>query len=97
MTFYCENCGAKVSKNSSVCPHCAVQFKAVKCPVCSYSDAPEVFVKGCPKCGYSGTQTTHYSSLQKKKRKKQRVVKARAFWTLGVLLLLCLIILIYQI
>lgn len=91
-SFYCDNCGEKVSPDQERCPGCGRFFRAVKCPVCGYSGEGGEFLKGCPVCGYL-----------KEKEIKER--KKRPFWTMSRLfaysaitfLSLLLIFLIYVI
>jgi len=52
--FYCENCGAEVSEDSTICPECGAFFVAIKCPRCGYRGKAHEFRKGCPRCGYLG-------------------------------------------
>ncbi len=54
--FFCENCGTEVRPNAKVCPHCGRFFRAVRCPVCSFTGESMLFLKGCPNCGYAGGQ-----------------------------------------
>jgi hypothetical protein len=51
--FYCEFCGAEVSKDARVCPRCGRFFSSVKCPKCDYVGKPDDFNSGCPICGYA--------------------------------------------
>lgn len=52
--FFCENCGTEVRPNAKVCPHCGRFFRAVRCPVCSFTGESMLFLQGCPNCGYAG-------------------------------------------
>ncbi len=52
--FFCEHCGKEVKVNARVCNHCGSFFSAVRCPKCSFSGAGELFLHGCPRCGYAG-------------------------------------------
>jgi ribosomal protein L32 len=54
--FFCENCGTEVRPNAKVCPHCGRFFRAVRCPVCSFTGESTLFLRGCPNCGYAGGQ-----------------------------------------
>lgn len=54
--FYCENCGREVPPEVSSCPYCGKEFYSVRCPVCSFTGPAEAFVKGCPSCGYQGSE-----------------------------------------
>jgi hypothetical protein len=51
--FYCESCGAEVSKNARICPRCGRFFSSVKCPRCDHVGKPDDFTFGCPICGYA--------------------------------------------
>lgn len=53
--FLCENCGVEVKPNARICKSCGRFFSAVRCPRCLYTDEAGVFVYGCPKCGYAGS------------------------------------------
>jgi hypothetical protein len=52
--FFCEHCGKEVKSSARVCTHCGSFFSAVRCPKCSFSGAGELFLHGCPRCGYAG-------------------------------------------
>ncbi len=54
VSFYCENCGKTVGPSARVCPHCGRFFSAVKCPICEFSGEVQLFLAGCPNCGYTG-------------------------------------------
>ena len=51
--FYCDNCGTKVSRDTVKCPKCGRFFKSVRCPSCGLTGSPDLFVNGCPSCGYA--------------------------------------------
>jgi predicted RNA-binding Zn-ribbon protein involved in translation (DUF1610 family) len=51
--FFCEHCGAEVSRDAKNCPRCGRFFASVKCPSCGFVGAEELFQNGCPICGYS--------------------------------------------
>ncbi len=51
--FFCDNCGTQVDKNETRCPKCGRYFRSVKCPKCGTSGSPDMFVNGCPSCGYA--------------------------------------------
>ena len=51
--FYCDNCGTKVSRDTAKCPKCGRFFKSVRCPSCGLTGSPDLFVNGCPSCGYA--------------------------------------------
>lgn len=50
--FFCENCKNPVSTAEATCPHCGAVFSGVKCPRCNYSGTMDLFITGCPRCGY---------------------------------------------
>ena len=95
--FYCDNCGESVNSGEERCPGCGRFFRAVKCPVCSYSGKGGEFAKGCPVCGYLSdhkhlNQTG--SSENNKKGEFLKISKLFAYTSL-VLLSFLLIYLIY--
>lgn len=51
--FFCECCGAEVTRNSKSCPKCGKFFASVRCPQCGRIGSNEEFVNGCPSCGYA--------------------------------------------
>ena len=51
--FFCDNCSAEVPVNAKNCPGCGRFFSSVRCPACGFSGEEALFLKGCPKCGYS--------------------------------------------
>jgi predicted RNA-binding Zn-ribbon protein involved in translation (DUF1610 family) len=51
--FFCENCGAEVSRNAKSCPSCGKSFASVRCSACGFTGEESLFQKGCPLCGYS--------------------------------------------
>jgi len=50
--FYCEICGKPVPLDADYCSSCGNVFKGVRCPVCSFTGDPKLFLNGCPSCGY---------------------------------------------
>lgn len=97
MGFYCENCGSEVKRNSEICPNCSVNFKAVKCPSCGFTDRAEFFKGGCPSCGYMAKEERFpYPNNQKKKKGKPFLgfISASVFWFSGLALLIILVILL---
>ncbi len=86
-----------VKPNEEKCPGCGRFFRAVKCPVCSYSGKGADFLKGCPSCGYLSTnKNTGPNPLPDKKSKNEflKISKLFAYISL-VLLSVVLIYLIY--
>jgi predicted amidophosphoribosyltransferase len=57
-SFYCENCGRKVTSGNDSCPGCGQKFYSVRCPSCGFVGASELFKQGCPDCAYSGEEDT---------------------------------------
>jgi predicted RNA-binding Zn-ribbon protein involved in translation (DUF1610 family) len=51
--FFCENCGAEVSRNAKTCPRCGKSFASVRCSACGFTGEEGLFRTGCPVCGYS--------------------------------------------
>lgn len=51
--FFCEHCGAEVGRVEKACKRCGRFFSNVRCPSCGYTGREELFVEGCPVCGYS--------------------------------------------
>lgn len=52
--FYCESCGKQVRSRDKICPHCGRFFTKVRCPACNLVGDAELFLNGCPSCGYLG-------------------------------------------
>jgi uncharacterized membrane protein YvbJ len=50
--FYCDSCGAEVSRDALACPKCGRKFASIRCPACGFSGEEGLFNDGCPKCGY---------------------------------------------
>jgi RNA polymerase subunit RPABC4/transcription elongation factor Spt4 len=50
--FFCENCGAEVSRDTKSCPYCGKSFVSVRCSACGFTGEESLFQKGCPVCGY---------------------------------------------
>lgn len=101
MGFFCENCGEEVKRNSETCPACGVNFKAVKCPSCGFTDKAEFFKGGCPGCGYMASveKFTYRDNSKKKKTKKPILdfIPASVFWLsgFGLMMILMIILLTY--
>ncbi|MFA6507973.1 MAG: zinc ribbon domain-containing protein [Treponemataceae bacterium] len=51
--FFCEHCGAEVSRNAHRCSACGRHFSSILCPKCGFSGSEALFSAGCPSCGYS--------------------------------------------
>ena len=102
MGFFCYNCGREVDRDSDCCPGCGVQFKAVKCPSCGYTDQADFFRKGCPRCGYMAPAEQNDEGRERTGDSGKPVGKpilgfipVRLFWFSGFALLILLLILIY--
>jgi len=52
LKFYCDTCGAEVSRSASRCPDCGRIFTSVRCPRCGHSGELSEFTRGCPVCGH---------------------------------------------
>ena len=76
--FFCENCGAEVSRNAKVCRHCGRFFSSVRCPQCGKTGTPEEFSKGCPACGYTVESSAKNEKRLLKKEKKAPFLKRKA-------------------
>jgi Zn finger protein HypA/HybF involved in hydrogenase expression len=50
--FYCDNCGAEVSRDETFCPKCGRKFASIRCPACGFFGEENLFYDGCPQCGY---------------------------------------------
>lgn len=79
--FYCENCGAEVQEDATLCPECGAFFVAIKCPKCGYRGKSHEFGRGCPRCGYLGDPPDEHqgSEDQKDARYRLRYGFARQF------------------
>jgi len=94
-SFHCDYCGEAVSPDEERCPNCGRFFKAVKCPVCSYTGKGKEFVKGCPSCGYlTDNEKVSLSSKNKKNGDVFSISKLFAYISIFALSFL-LIYLIY--
>ena len=62
-SFYCNNCGEKVSEKDKSCPYCHCVFTAVKCPQCGFRGESHFFHDGCPVCGYLAATSRDEESL----------------------------------
>jgi len=67
--FFCDNCGARVDRNTRCCPQCGCYFEFVRCPQCGFTGEEKLFSKGCPDCGYCAGKTN--DQQQQKKAPKQ--------------------------
>ncbi len=69
--FFCEKCGAAVPGDAEKCPKCGRVFYSVRCPSCGFTGNADLFVSGCPLCGYriSGGEATPPVRKGKKQRR----------------------------
>jgi predicted RNA-binding Zn-ribbon protein involved in translation (DUF1610 family) len=65
--FFCDNCGAEVSRNEKACPRCGRFFASVRCPACGFSGEERLFSGGCPVCGYSAAPAADGTRIVEKK------------------------------
>jgi len=68
--FFCESCGAEVSRNARNCPECGSRFESVRCPACDFIGEEAAFKGGCPVCGYSSKQGTAPAPVNFPERKR---------------------------
>jgi uncharacterized membrane protein YvbJ len=87
--FFCENCGAEVSRDAKNCPQCGRFFASVRCPSCGFTGAEGLFGGGCPVCGYSAPKGT--DKPERFKKKDTRVAAGALPMWVYVLSLLALI------
>jgi predicted amidophosphoribosyltransferase len=67
--FYCEYCGAEVSKNAKICKKCGRFFASVKCPQCGKTGSAAAFANGCPGCGYAAGKNAPKDAARSKDRR----------------------------
>lgn len=75
--FYCNKCRKEVAFNSVRCPYCGEHFDAVQCPVCRLIGTPNIFVRGCPSCGYINPQQEMSARAKMKKANAGKPEKKR--------------------
>ena len=90
-SFHCDFCGEAVSPDEERCPSCGRFFRAVKCPVCSYTGKGAEFIKGCPSCGYL-TDTEKSQNHTKKFKKRDFLSISKVFAYSAILILSLLLI-----
>jgi len=83
-SFYCENCGRKVSSGMDRCPGCGQEFDSVLCPSCGFKGASILFKQNCPQCGYKGV-----GSEDMPNKKKQL-----PYWLYKVLIVIMVVIIV---
>ncbi len=54
--FYCEFCNTEVKANAKSCSNCGKIFVSVKCPNCGKIGPQQIFIQGCPICGYASSE-----------------------------------------
>lgn len=86
-SFYCENCGQKVSWGQDTCPGCGQEFDFVLCPSCGFTGEAALFQGKCPQCGYFGAVDI---SLEKKPYQRKQL----STWVYRILILILIFILI---
>ena len=85
-SFHCDYCGEAVSPNEDRCPNCGRFFRAVKCPICSYTGKGAEFLKGCPSCGYlADTEKNHQYTNKKRKKDFLSISKIFAYSAIAIL------------
>lgn len=91
--FYCANCGTEVPPRTDRCPQCGKFFRAVTCPKCGFEGDVNVFLKGCPVCGY----LVNVEKMRRRPagrtgaaRKPRRTFSAAFYRTAAILLILAL-------
>ena len=97
-SFYCENCGRKVSSNLVVCPGCGLEFDSVLCPFCGFKGKAVRFQEKCPQCGYGelDAQNIHLKPnltgvILNRKRKQLPLSLYKVFIGIMVVVIVCLI------
>lgn len=64
--FFCENCNNEVPADAKFCNKCGKFFYSVRCPMCGKTGNQNLFLNGCPQCGYAvGSSSDYYNSLSK--------------------------------
>jgi len=84
-SFHCDHCGEAVSPDEDRCPNCGRFFRAVKCPVCSYTGKGKEFMRGCPSCGYLTESEKDSLLLNNKKKDVFSISKLFAYISIFVL------------
>lgn len=88
-SFHCDNCGESVSPDEERCPRCGRFFRAVRCPVCTYTGKGGEFLHGCPVCGYLDDELEIAPTREKKGKKDMlRISKIFAYSAIVFLSLL---------
>ena len=88
-SFHCDFCGEAVRPDEERCPGCGRFFRAVKCPVCSYTAKGEEFLHGCPSCGYlTDVEKKRTEDQKKNKRDFLNISKLFAYGAITILSLL---------
>ncbi|MDA3941093.1 MAG: hypothetical protein PF693_17585 [Spirochaetia bacterium] len=94
-SFYCENCGRKVSSAMDICPGCGQEFSKVRCPSCGFTGEDTLFKVKCPKCGYSGVLNNNiHLGLELYDEKSKEKGKQLPVWLYRVLIGIMVIVII---
>ncbi len=93
--FFCANCGAEVPPKTERCPRCGKFFSAVTCPACGFQGEAELFLKGCPVCGYlAAAGKTARASRTRRKKRASRTFSPEFYLFAGIGLSTALVVLI---
>ena len=68
--FFCEDCGAEVSRDAIKCSKCGKFFASVRCPACDFTGEEALFKGGCPVCGYSASASGNTAKSPAREHKK---------------------------
>lgn len=93
-SFYCQHCGAKVSRSATRCSQCGRLFGAVLCPRCGFSGEESLFARGCPSCGYLDDNPAAAPLPEFRKRREGKSLPrfSTLFYLVGIGLLVPLIL-----
>lgn len=84
--FFCESCGAEVSKDARFCTNCGKFFSSVRCPNCGVTGTTDEFKHGCPACGYAVNNSSGalYQTKNIKAKQPLKAFNKRGFGTLAL-------------
>lgn len=94
-SFHCDFCGEVVSPDEERCPGCGRFFRAVKCPVCSYTAQGKEFLNGCPSCGYLAAPVEEKHRTGKKKKDNFLNISRVFAWSAMAILAFLLLYFLY--